>query len=77
MSNSWLLGRTCCSPAIYQLTCPVFTCGQVQVQVQVQKCSFHRNVTSAKYRPEIEGFRDQGFVLPEGESLRVQSFVAS
>ena len=28
-------------------------------------------------RPEIEGFRDLGFVLPEVESLRVQSFVAS
>ena len=27
-------------------------------------------------KPEVEGFRDQGFVLPEAESLRVQ-FVAS
>ena len=26
--------------------------------------------------PKVEGFRDQGFVLPEVESLRVQSFVA-
>ena len=24
-------------------------------------------------KPEVEGFRDQGFVLPEVESLRVQS----
>ena len=28
-------------------------------------------------KPEAEGFRDQDFLLPEVESLRVQSFVAS
>ena len=28
-------------------------------------------------RPEVKGFRDQGFVLPGVESIRVQSFVAS
>ena len=28
-------------------------------------------------RPEVESFRDQDFVLPEVEGLRVQSFEAS
>ena len=28
-------------------------------------------------KPEVEGFKDQGVVLPEVESLRVQKFMAS
>ena len=31
------------------------------------------SICSLAARPEVEGFRDQGFALPEVESLRFQS----